>query len=220
MPVRKIPKTFRSVTGRFPSVINGGRLIGYESRLERDFYLKLEFDRTVASYEEQPRRYNGIVNDKKVSYTPDTLITFLDGKPKRIVEVKFQHDLDEHAAELEPRFSLARNHARENGEDFAIVTEVEVYDEAHDNYNLIYRHAKPPNNLEAKRVPILEALDQGSILSLRDLLHSCETTRFTQAEYMPAIWHLIFKREIEVNLYKPINYETLLRIPDGKEHFS
>ena len=53
MPVRKIPKNYRSVTGTFPSYKNK-RNIFYESLLERDFYLLLEFNDDVDSYEEQP----------------------------------------------------------------------------------------------------------------------------------------------------------------------
>ena len=55
MPVRKIPKNYRSVTGTFPSYKNK-RNIFYESLLERDFYLLLEFNDDVISYEEQPFR--------------------------------------------------------------------------------------------------------------------------------------------------------------------
>ena len=77
MPVRKIPKTYRSISGRFPSVLNS-RLIGYESKLERDFFVTLEFDRTILRYEEQPVRITGVVGGKKISYVPDCLIQYLD----------------------------------------------------------------------------------------------------------------------------------------------
>jgi len=146
MPVRKIPKSFRSVTGRFPSALNNGRCTGCESRLELEFYLRLEFDRTVRKYEEQPLVIKGEVDGKKISYTPDCLINYLDGKPDRLVEVKFQSELDEHDENLEARLSLGRSYAKENGLVFDVVTEAQIRDAALDNYRLIYRFVNARRN--------------------------------------------------------------------------
>jgi hypothetical protein len=52
MVARSIPKSYRNVTGRFASVKNR-HPIGFESTLEKDFFLLLEFDRRVESFEEQ-----------------------------------------------------------------------------------------------------------------------------------------------------------------------
>lgn len=50
MPVRKIPKRYRSVTGTFP--VKNKRNIFYESLLERDFYfLLLNLMIGIISYE-------------------------------------------------------------------------------------------------------------------------------------------------------------------------
>ena len=57
MGVRKIKKSYISSTGHFKSYKND-KLIEYESILERDFYMTLEFDDEVLSYEEQPLRIN------------------------------------------------------------------------------------------------------------------------------------------------------------------
>ena len=216
MPVRKIPKTYRSISGRFPSAINKGRCIGYESKLERDFYLKKEFDNTISDYEEQPIRFAGVVNGKKVSYTPDTRINFLDGKPGQIVEIKYQEELEEKAAELEPRFTLARDHTRENGMDFVIATEKEIYAGCLDNYRLIYRFTKPPNNSGAKRARIIELIESAGELTLKDLLLSVGDDRKVYAEYSTTIWHLLYTGEIEADLSEPIGYQTILRIANGK----
>jgi len=218
MPVRKIPKSFRSVTGRFPSVING-RCVGYESKLERDFFLRLEFDQTVESYEEQPLRLTGLAGDREVSYTPDCLVRYRDGKPDRIVEVKYQSELEEKAKEFEPRFALARNHARLNGLEFVIATDADIYDGAIDNYRLIYRFSKPPNNLLSKKKPIFEALGHAEGRCLSDLLQSLGADRHIQAEYTPSIWHLIFAGEIQADLTMPIDYRTIMRLSNGKDSF-
>lgn len=216
MPVRKIPKTYRSISGRFPSAINKGRCIGYESKLERDSYQKKEFDRTISSYEEQPIRFTGVVNGKKISYTPDTRVYFRDGKPGQIVEVKYQAELEEKADELEPRFTLARNHAKENGMDFVIETEKEIYAGCLANYRLIYRFTKPPRNSGPKRERIIELIESAGELTLKDLLLSFGEDRTVYAEYSTTIWHLLYTGEIEADLSEPIGYQTVLRITNGK----
>lgn len=215
MPVRKIPKTYRSISGRFPSAINKGRCIGYESKLERDFYQKKEFDRTITSYEEQPIRFTGVVNGKNISYTPDTQIYFRDGKPGQIVEIKYLEELEEKAAELEPRFTLAREHTRENGMDFVIVTEKEIYAGCLENYRLIYRFTKPPKNFGPKRERIIELIENAGELTLKDLLLSFGDDRKVYAEYSTTIWHLLYTGEIEADLSVQIGYQTILRITNG-----
>lgn len=55
MPVRKIPKNYLSVTGGFASRKNG-RMLGFESPLERDYMILLEYDDLVERFEEQPVR--------------------------------------------------------------------------------------------------------------------------------------------------------------------
>jgi len=64
MSTRSIKKSYISVTGYFSSYKNK-RQINFESKLEHDFYLLLEFDRTVTSYQEQPFKIYYIYQEKK-----------------------------------------------------------------------------------------------------------------------------------------------------------
>ena len=51
---RKIKKSYRSITGHFPSIKNNTS-ISFESKLEKAHFLFLEFDNEVISYQEQPQ---------------------------------------------------------------------------------------------------------------------------------------------------------------------
>ena len=53
MPVRKVPKNYRSLTGLVPHTRTSS-MTAFESSLERDFLLLLDFDPEVAFYDEQP----------------------------------------------------------------------------------------------------------------------------------------------------------------------
>ena len=79
MPVRKIPRSFRSVTGLLTSR-KIGRMIASESTLERDLYTHLDFDPLVRYFEEQPCviEYEN-KEGKKARYTPDVIIEFNQG---------------------------------------------------------------------------------------------------------------------------------------------
>src|SRR5262245_35397216 len=53
MPVRRIPKNYRSLTGLVPNSRTQS-MTAFESSLERDFLQLLDFDPDVEFYEEQP----------------------------------------------------------------------------------------------------------------------------------------------------------------------
>jgi len=53
MPVRTIPKNYRSLTGLVPNTRTQS-MTAFESSLERDFLLLLDFDPDVECFEEQP----------------------------------------------------------------------------------------------------------------------------------------------------------------------
>jgi hypothetical protein len=133
MPVRKIPKNYRSLTGLVATMkragpgVRGG-MAGFESSLERDLLILLDFDPAVLSYEEQPVRidYRDAQGHAR-HYTPDVLVTWrCDGVPSHLVEVKYRADLKTDRRALKPAFRAAHGHARERGWTFRLLTEVEI----------------------------------------------------------------------------------------------
>lgn len=88
MGIRKITNGGRKVIGKFPS-IKMGRMIMWESQIERDYLYLVDFDVDVIFCQEQPlivRYYND--SDGKIhNYTPDFLLIRRDNK-KQVIEVK------------------------------------------------------------------------------------------------------------------------------------
>src|SRR5882672_4678786 len=131
MPVRKIPRNYRSVTGL---VAGDGpdRGTAYESSLERDCIKHLLFNQNVARHEEQPVRITFVSDGKQHFYTPDLLITYRDdvaltrGWKPLLAEVKYRSDLFKYWRELRPKFQAARRYAAEKEWDFTIITEREL----------------------------------------------------------------------------------------------
>ena len=70
MPVRKVAQRGGNVIGKFPS-LKLQRMIAFESLLERDFIYLLDYDPTVAWFEEQPLTLEYPHEGQVHRYTPD-----------------------------------------------------------------------------------------------------------------------------------------------------
>jgi len=215
MPVRKIPKNYRSVTGTFPSLKNN-RSISFESTLERDFYLSLEFDNSVASYEEQPLTINGNINGCSVSYTPDCLAQHIDDS-QTLFEVKYTTDLEKDAEELAPRFDLAKRYVREHDIAFCIVTELDIRCVKLDNQRFLYAFSLAPKNLTNIQNTILNHLNEP--LTLESLLLSLSPERIKQAAFIPAIWHLVFTGALKIDIDIPITNKSIITVNHGTYNY-
>jgi tRNA-I(6)A37 modification enzyme miaB len=118
MPVRKIPKNYRNITGMAAHSKSVG-CAAYESSLERDFLSLLEFCPDVIRFEVQPVSIEWFDDSgKKHMYTPDILVHY---KPSRqpvtiiLYEVKYRSDLRKNWSVLQPKFKAARAFCRQKG---------------------------------------------------------------------------------------------------------
>jgi hypothetical protein len=123
---------FSSLTGRFASG-KIRRALGFESSLERDLELLLEFDPRVLEFEEQPVHVSWCgPGGKPHVYTPDFLVTYTHFDPARdprlkcLVEVKYRFDLVKNLAQYRPAFKAAISYAADRGWRFKILTEFEI----------------------------------------------------------------------------------------------
>ena len=206
MPVRKIPKSYRSVTGKFASLKNG-RSISFESTLERDLFLSLEFDPLVSTYEEQPLVITGEVDGQRTKYTPDCLTTHTDDT-QVIIEVKYQTDLEKADDDLTRRLRLAETYAEQYEMQFRVLTELDIRGTKLDNQKFIYRFSSPPKNLDEVAPSIKSVLKQP--MPLNGLLSTLSTDRLKQASFSPVIWHLVFTGELGIDINSPITGNTLI----------
>lgn len=87
LPVRKVvSRTTKKVVGRFPSS-KCGRMVSWESQIERDFLYLLEVSREVESFAAQPERLNLVIDGQPHTYVPDFYVRASDGR-SWFVEVK------------------------------------------------------------------------------------------------------------------------------------
>jgi len=201
MPVRKIPKNYRNLTG----VLSSSKSIGsaqFESTLERDFLSHLEFSPEVQNFEVQPiviewRDAHGA----RRTYTPDVLVFFSPEvqRPPWLCEVKYRADLKKDWEVLHPKFRSAIRFAKEKGWRFRLVTEVEIRTAYLNNIRFLmpFRSRVIPETI---KITLLEQLAAAKKTTPASLLRAMSHNEQKQAEWLPIIWHLIAHHRIGVNL--------------------
>lgn len=121
MPVRKVSNRGGNIVGRFPS-LKMGRMIAFESLLERDFIYLLDYDVRVERFEEQPLTIEYQHEGDLRHYTPD--FQLLEAGQCVLVECKPEDFVD--TEENRRKFVAARAWCEERSWEFRVVTEQEV----------------------------------------------------------------------------------------------
>ena len=210
MPIRKIPKNYRSVTGTFPSYKNK-RNIFYESLLERDFYLLLEFNNDVVFYEEQPFKIYYQRSKSTYRYTPDVLVHYNSDLKQLpcVFEIKMSHEIKEKKVFFEEKFNQIEKYININDLDFKIFTELDINKIYLENAMFLYRYKDLNNQNISKN--ILEKIKLFQEISVNDLLQHFSSNKFEQMEILPYIWQLIFLNKIVIDMYIKITNNSVIK---------
>ena len=121
MPVRKVSNRGGNVAGQFPS-LKMGRMIAYESLLERDFINLLDYELRVEWFEEQPLTIEYLHEGQTLHYTPDFHLieagqhVLIECKPERFV------DRDDNPR----KFAVAREWCAARRWEFRVVTDQQL----------------------------------------------------------------------------------------------
>lgn len=211
MPVRKIKKNYRNVTGISAATKALGQA-QFESTLERDFLRLLEFSPDVAAFEVQPLTLNWRDDaGTKRSYTPDTWVSFHDaaGQKPWLCEVKYRSDLKEQWSELHPKFRQAIRYARQKGWRFRLMTEVEIRGPLLEaaKFLLTFRSRTVPAD---QAVHILALVERLKDTTPSDLLRHITPDPNIQAEWLPTIWHLVARFQIGADLQSSLSMSSRL----------
>lgn len=218
MPVRKIPKNYRSVTGYFPSLVNQ-RAIAYESSLERDFFLLLEYDDEVLKYEEQPLVINYRLSGANKSYTPDCLIFYKERLSKKplIAEIKYTSELEEKKYELEEKFDAIRRHVAENDMDFRIFTEKNIRGPYLENLKFLNKFSREPGDLHSHRDTIVRHIAEWGKVTVRELMNALAADPMKKARVLPVLWYMVRTKTVKTDLTKPLDNNSELEVTSGKD---
>ena len=214
MSVRKIKKSYISCVGYFKSYKKNKQL-AFESILERDVFMLLEFDKNVVSYEEQPLKINYQLKARNTRYTPDVLVTYKNGS-KKIFEVKYQSDLDSDP-KLQHKISVLKEEiARQMSLPFETFTDTQIDQIYFKNCVFLYKNAFISENRTMTN-KVLENINKLSkSVTIKSFLDVLSTKQTEQLQVLPYLWHEIFKNPALINMNQKITMSSL--IAKGASH--
>lgn len=201
MVTRKVvTRSGRGIRGYFPSR-KMRCMVPWESLLERDAILLLEFSPGVQSYQAQPEIILYPHGDEIRRYFPDFEISTGSGINVQI-EVKTSEQLAK--PKMAEKYRTIATHYQSAGRQFRILTDLEIRREPlHTNLKMLMRHSRHDGEL-------------ASSLS--------QATKFLQKEARPLqamgleaeiIWRLLAHGHLRCDLAEPIAASTLISLPQG-----
>ncbi len=215
MPVRTVPKNYRNLTGLVHSTRTQSSSM-FESTLERDFLLLLDFDPAVARYEEQPVMVEYDDSDgRRHRYTPDILVHYhrdsVSGSTLRplLGEIKYRDDLRQHWVEYKPKFKAAYRYAKARGWRFQLITEREIRTPYLANVKFLRSYRREPID-ESRLTLIRETLGELQQADPGQLLAAITGDRWHQAELLPSLWHLVALTQVGAELSQPLTMRSRL----------
>jgi hypothetical protein len=114
-PFRKVKPNVRSVTGVY--ITRTGKPLEFESQLERDTYLMMDFELGVDDITAQPLRISNWVPDCEI----------LSGERKYLVEIKYESELIAKWPEFSERYASLEEKVAREGFCFGVTTDASVY---------------------------------------------------------------------------------------------
>lgn len=203
-PARRLRMSYRHVTGKV--ALGDGGAAAYESTLERDWLLALDFDPWVTSLHVQPFTLTYGLGGRIRRYTPDIQVLYSDGAVV-VYEVKPRETLLAEWTELHPRFRAAMHYCRQRGWRFRVVTERDIRTPFLANATFLRRYRNLPPNpvIEATLLQALRALGECRIQALLACAYWAEENR---ALAIPYLWNLVATRRIGTLLLAPLTMDS------------
>jgi len=188
-----------------------GGSAAFESALERDWLISLDFNPLVASIREQPFTVTfKDASGRARRYTPDCIaeVQDVDGVVTTIVyEVKYREDLLINWKTIKPKLNAARWYCRERGWFFRVVTERDIRTEYVKNAKFLRRY----RSLEDEPVMAQELLRTIRVLgetTPQALLAASFWGAEDRMAALPFLWKHIARRTILALLDEPLTMSS------------
>jgi hypothetical protein len=189
LPVRKFGsyRGKRSFSGLWWSCTTSDH-VGFESWLERDRVMALDFDRTVVGLSSQPFRLSWQASGKARSHTPDYFARLRDGTGV-VVDVRADDRIEPQDMEA---FAATARACKSVGWQFRRVGAIDAVRAANLRWLAGYRH---PRCLHASRAADLQRVFRGPV----PLLDGARRVGDPIA-VLPTLFHLLWRHALETDL--------------------
>lgn len=215
-PVRKIGLNSRSLTGRV--AIGRKDSAAFESSLERDWLICLDFDPAVELILEQPFSIMYEVDGSERRYTPDVLARYRHSQEKSSVlvfEVKPYEKVRAEFSQFRARFKQMTRYCRERDWRFKIVTERQIRTPYLDNAKFLrkYRRMAEQSLYKEQLLYSMRALGPTTPQALLASAYLHEEKRMAA---LTELWRMIALREIRTDFDKRLTMQSQIWI--GESH--
>ena len=192
------------IRGDFPS-LKLGRMVRYNSTIERDLLYFLEYRESVIWYKEQPLTIEWQQPDGQTRhYTPDYEIH--KRHTKFIAECKPEAKL--HGTHATQQRQIGEAWCEVNGYHFVTYTDTELRT-GHmlENLKLLWRYARLKNaHVLRKRILEASSLDTGSVT----VSQLSQGLGLPLEEVIPIVCYLMFHHELRMDMNQPFSLATVL----------
>lgn len=205
-PARIVPRNHRNLTG-FIHGCNDGLYSAFESSLERDALILIEFNLSIKRYLSQPRTFNFHHNKKHMKYTPDIFVEYINGK-KLYIEIKYRKDIEKDWDILKPKFKAAIEELSvEENTRFKIWSEREIRTPLLKNatFLLPYRH----RSFETYQLEMIKkVVSRFNETSPEDVINICASNLEARAEFLNTLWYALSNQIIKADLTRPLTMKS------------
>ena len=210
LPVRKIGNSRRALTGRVRA--GEGGVLNFESSLERDWLMVLDFSTDVIAVREQPFTITYEWEGGTRKYTPDMLAEHVtkSGVPAVVIyEVKYHDELRTKWDELKPRFKALMTYCRSRGWRFKIVTERQIRTPFLQNAKFLRRYRAIDSNVSV-RLQLLYTFKALGETTPEALLTAAYWDEDTRLRAIPQLWKLVAERKVLTDLADPLTMSSCI----------
>ncbi len=215
---RKIPLGRRSLTGVLPCRPGLGTVeLPYESRLERDALMLLQFDHRVEALATQPFTIEYEVSGRLRQYTPDIQATWMRaevspfGHRVMVFEVKPQAQLVRNITALKEKTEEIQRFVRQRGWGFRYLTEIDIRIPRLVNAEALLPHwdVPPADDVQGTIVSAIREVRSIRINELEKIVAARHSGPYSISA--SALKYMIVHRWFQVDLDQPIGPETAIR---------
>ena len=209
---RSIGPTRLSVSGLH--CFRKGRMVAYESTLERDLLRKLSYDSRVLDVFEQPLTLTWRdAKGRARTYTPDLLVQWRsigeyweDRISPWLIEVKPREELRRYWNQWHPKFREAARQAAAKGWRFRVMDESRIRDATFGNIVTLDRY-DTRGSLDALTY-VLASIKRSGVTTIGETLDRLFTSPELRSAGLHGIYRLIAARLIDCDLSLPLSEQT------------
>jgi TnsA endonuclease N terminal len=213
LPGRLIPPKSRGLTGRL--TLRDATQVCFESGLERDLIILLDFERSGRLIKTQPFTLTWEGDGRKRIYTPDVFVQYADSekRPIQIIEVKPSDVFEKERARLEPKYEEVQVFCKTQGWEFLVKTEREIRLDAYLNNATFFRRYLRDRPDGAIAQIICNQLKKTRCLTPTQVLDQCSPVESMRPKFLFELWTLIAQKFVLMDFTQALNQDkTQLKV--------